>query len=158
MELNFIEVVRELILPIITIALGYFGWRANADRNKLKAELKGLEASNTSKEIENQSSWIDLYEKLADDQAKRMTSMGDEIQVLNKNIKRLENALNKIHNCRHYDLCPVRDALELSKPERVARNRPQRKPATNRQREPVDRENDTSNDSTTDDGEDQPHT
>jgi hypothetical protein len=153
MEINLIEVVQSVILPTMTVLLGYFGWRANADKNKLMAELKGMEAANTAKDIENKRSWLELYEDISNDQAVRLTNMQAEIQTLIKNIKKLENALNKIHNCRYYDVCPVRDALELSKPQRVINTGQHRKPTTNRQREPVGDENDTPDSNTTDDSE-----
>jgi hypothetical protein len=118
---NFIEVVQSVILPIVTMVLGYFGWRANADKNKLKAELKGLEVSNISKEIENQSDWLDLYKKLHNDQAERITQAMSEIEQLKKTINKFENAFKKAHSCTYYDICPVRD--ELSKPETGGRKR-----------------------------------
>lgn len=118
---NFIEAVQSVILPVVTVVLGYFGWRANADKNKLKAELKGLEISNNSKEIENQSDWLDLYKKLHDDQAVRITQAMSEIEQLKKTINKFENAFKKAHSCTYYDICPMRD--ELSKPEANARKR-----------------------------------
>lgn len=118
---NFIEVVQNVILPVVTVVLGYFGWRANADKNKLKVELKGLEISNNSKEIENQSDWLDLYKKLHDDQAVRITRAMSEIEQLKKTINKFENAFKKAHSCTYYDICPMRD--ELSKPEANARKR-----------------------------------
>lgn len=118
---NFIEVVQSVILPIVTMVLGYFGWRANADKNKLKAELKSIEASNTSKEIENQSSWIDLYEKLANNQAKRMAEMEAEIQQLKKTIRNFEHVFKKVRNCINYDACPIR--VELQKFESSTRRK-----------------------------------
>lgn len=112
---NFIEVVQSVILPIVTMVLGYFGWRANADKNKLKAELKSLEHSNISKEIENQSDWLDLYKKLHNDQAERITQAMTEIDQLKKTINKFEHAFKKAHTCTYYDVCPIRG--ELSKHE-----------------------------------------
>lgn len=140
---NFIEVIQSVILPIVTIVLGYFGWRANADKNKLKVELKSLEHSNTAKEIENQSSWIDLYEKLANSQAKRMASMEEELQQVKKNLNKFENAFKKAHGCNYFDVCPIR--YELSKFENTNRKGTARKPRTNRQRERPDGESDKGN-------------
>ncbi|WP_163320468.1 hypothetical protein [Dysgonomonas sp. 520] len=139
METNFIEVVQSVILPIVTIVLGYFGWRANADKNKLQAELKSLEHSNVSKEIENQNSWLDLYKKLHNDQAERMAQMEGEIQKLKNTIKNFEYAFKKAHSCRFYDVCPVRS--ELQKFENNNGKRTRRKPSTNRPRDSTDREN-----------------
>lgn len=39
---TIIEIVNSVLLPVITVALGYFGWRANADKNRFKAEIKIL--------------------------------------------------------------------------------------------------------------------
>lgn len=130
---NFIEIVQSGILPIVTMVLGYFGWRANADKNKLKAELKSLEHSNISKEIENQSSWIDLYKKLHDDQAERMTQMEGQIQQLKKTIRNFEYAFKKSNTCPYYDSCPI--WVELSKLENGVRKRNSTKPAGTRQRQ-----------------------
>lgn len=148
---NFIGVVQSVILPIVTMVLGYFGWRANADKNKLKAELKSLEHSNISKEIENQSSWLDLYKKLHNDQAERMTQMEDEIQQLKKIINKFEHAFKKATGCNYYDVCPIR--VELSKLENSGRKRTARKPRTNRQREHPDGEDHESGDNTSGESE-----
>lgn len=128
---NFIEVVQSVIIPIMTVALGYFGWRANADKNKLKTELKGLEAVNISKEIENQSDWIDLYKKLHNDQAERITQAMDEIEQLKKTIAKFEYALKKANSCTYYHICPIRD--ELSKYENRNRKRKPTNAGFNRQ-------------------------
>ena len=141
---HFIEVVQSVILPIVTMVLGYFGWRANTDRNKLKAELKGLEVSNISKEIENQSSWIDLYEKLANNQAKQMADMQAEIVQLKKTLAKHEIIFKKASGCNYYDVCPLR--FELSKLQNNSRQKSPRKPRTNRQREHPDGEDNESSD------------
>lgn len=154
MELNFIEVVQNVILPITTMVLGYYGWRAKADKNKLEAELKGLEHENQTKEIGVQSSWIDLYKKLHDDQAARMGQMETEIQSLYKKLKKFEDAFKKVYHCTYYDVCPVRDFL--SKSEGNNRTAAHRKRPTNRQREPDDKADSTPGDNPADDSEDQP--
>lgn len=151
---NFIEVVQSVILPIVTMVLGYFGWRANADKNKLKAELKSLEHSNISKEIENQSSWIDLYEKLANNQAQRMAQMEEEIQQLKKTIRTFENAFKKANSCTYYDVCPIR--LELQKSESVRRKRNGANPAGTGQRKRKNNIRDPVADDAQDDGEAEP--
>lgn len=117
---QIIEILNSLILPVVTVILGYFGWRANAEKNRLKAELRGVEESNISKEIENQSSWIDLYKKLADDQAARINEAMGKILKLEQTISRLEDALNQTKNCAYYENCPVRKSLKDAKRRRPA--------------------------------------
>jgi hypothetical protein len=151
---NFIEVVQSVILPIVTMVLGYFGWRANADKNKLKAELKGLEVSNISKEIENQSDWLDLYKKLHNDQAERITQAMSEIELLKKTINKFENAFKKAHSCTHYDICPIRD--ELSKLEADGRKRVGTKHNGPRQRKRKDNKGNQTPDNATNDSEADP--
>jgi len=151
---NFIEVVQSVILPIVTMVLGYFGWRANADKNKLKAELKGLEASNISKEIENQSDWLDLYKKLHNDQAERITQAMEEIEQLKKNLNKFENAFKKAHSCNYYDVCPIRD--ELSKLETGNRKRVATKRNGSGQRKRKDNQGNQSTDNASDNGEANP--
>ena len=133
---EILEAIQTYILPVVTLILTYYGWRATSEKNKLKAELKGLEASNTAKDIENQSSWLELYKQLHDDMAKRMVSMETEIQTLKKTIKLFENAFKKIHDCLFDGVCPV--AAELQKYKATNRQRTNKRPKTNRQREPAD--------------------
>jgi len=109
---EIITLINSIVLPVITVLLGYFGWRANAERNRLKAEIKGMEASNITKEIENQNGWIDLYKKLADDQATRITQAMDKIQQLEKTINDFQNAFNKANTCLYSGDCPVRIFLQ----------------------------------------------
>ncbi len=150
-----LESFNTYLLPFLTIFLSYYGWRATIEKNKLKAELKGLEGSNTAQEIENQKSWLDLYRKLHDDQAQRMVSMEKEIQSLKKTIKFFENAFRKIQGCQYVDICPV--ALELQKHEASNRKRTNKRPSTNRQREPTGGGADNNTDSnTTDDSKTKP--
>lgn len=139
MELSIIEVVQSIILPTVTVILGYFGWKASAEKNKLKAELKGLEASNVSKEIENQSSWIDLYEKLHDDQAKRIVVLDAKVSELSKELNTFKNAFAKASSCIHFSVCPLRE--QLSKSKTGYRKGTSGKRDTNRQREPTRGEN-----------------
>ncbi|MFR9165000.1 MAG: hypothetical protein ACLVKO_01780 [Dysgonomonas sp.] len=151
---NFIEVVQSVILPVVTVALGYFGWRANADKNKLKAELKGLEVANISKEIENQSDWLDLYKKLHNDQAERITQAMDEIELLKKTINKFEHAFKKAHNCIHYDVCPIRN--ELSKHENRNRKGNGANPAGTGQRKRKSNIRDATDDHADNDGKTEP--
>lgn len=150
MELSFIEVFQSIVLPSVTVIIGYFGWKATAEKNKLKAEVEGMKASNTEQEIKNQSSWIDLYKKLHDDQAERLSVAELEIQGLKKTIFKFEHAFKKYHTCPHYANCPIQ--LELSKfktkdDKRSKANRP-----TSRQREPPSDEDDQSGNDTAGDG------
>lgn len=150
MELNFIEVFQNIALPSVTVIIGYFGWKATAEKNKLKAEVEGMKASNTEQEIKNQSSWIDLYKKLHDDQAARLTQAELEIQGLKKTIIILEHALKKYHTCPHYANCPIH--LELSKFKNRDDKRNKGNRTAGRQREPPGDKDDKSGDHTADDG------
>ena len=150
---EILEVTQTYLLPIITLILSYYGWRATSEKNKLKVELKGLEASNVTKEIENQKSWLELYKQLHDDQAQRMVSMEKEIQSLKKTIKYFENAFKKIQGCIYVDVCPI--AAELQKHENSNRKRANKRPSTNRQREPADTAQNHTDNSSTGESEDE---
>lgn len=134
MELNFIEIFQNMVLPSVTVIIGYFGWKATAEKNKLKAEVEGIKANNTEQEIKNQSSWIDLYKKLHDDQAERLTMAEKEIQGLKKTIFKFEHAFKKYHTCPYATNCPIQ--LELSKFKSRDDKRDKREQPTDRQREP----------------------
>lgn len=134
MELNFIEVFQNMVLPSVTVIIGYFGWKATAEKNKLKAEVEGIKANNTEQEIKNQSSWIDLYKKLHDDQAERLTMAEKEIQGLKKTIFKFEHAFKKYHTCPHATTCPIQ--LELSKFKSRDNKPDKREQPADRQREP----------------------
>lgn len=149
MELNFIE-VSQFILAAVTLTTGYFGWKATSEKNKLKAEVEGMKASNTEQEIKNQSSWIDLYKKLHDDQAERLSVAELEIQDLKKTIFKFEHAFKKYHTCPHYANCPIQ--LELSKFKNRDDKRSKANRAASRQREPPSDEDDQGSDDTTGDG------
>lgn len=149
-----LEVIQAYFLPFLTLVLSLYGWRANSEKNKLKAELKGLEASNVAKEIDNQMSWLELYKKLHDDQAQRMVSMEKEIQSLKKTIKYFENAFKKVQSCIYVDVCPI--AFELQKHENNNRKRTNNRQSTNRQREPTDTAQSDTDKSPTSESEDEP--
>lgn len=149
MELNFIEVFQSIVLPSVTIISGYFGWKATSEKNKLKAEVEGMKASNTEQEIKNQSSWIDLYKKLHDDQARRLANAELEIQSLNKALTRFEDAFKKYSICTHPAPCPIQ--LELSKLKDRDEKRNTGKRTGHRQREPTgDKDDKSANDATGD--------
>jgi hypothetical protein len=116
---NFIEVlqtvVQNIVLPSVAVIMSYFGWKANSERNKLKAEIEGMRASNTEQEIKNQSSWIDLYEKLHDNQAKRIVELDAKVSELSKELNTFKNAFAKASSCPHFSVCPLRDQLSKSK-------------------------------------------
>ncbi len=150
MELNFIEVFRDIALPFITVVLGYFGWKARAEKKKLQAEVDGMKASNTKQEIENQSSWIDLYKKLHDDQAERLHMAELEIQGLKKALTRFEDAFKKYSICTHPAPCPIQ--LELSKLKDRDEKRGKAKRTGSRQREPTGDQDDESDNNATGDG------
>lgn len=130
----FIDVATKIILPFVTLGISYFGWKARAEKNKLKAEIEGIKANNTEQEIKNQSSWIDLYKKLHDDQAERLTMAEKEIQALKKTIFKFEHAFKKYHTCPYAASCPIQ--LELSKFKTRDDARDKRDRPTDRQREP----------------------
>lgn len=149
MELNFIE-VSEFILAVVALVTGYFGWKARAEKNKLKEEVEGMRASNTEQDIKNQSSWIDLYKKLHDDQAERLTNAEQEIQGLKKTLFKFEHAFKKYYTCPHYANCPIQH--ELSK----FKDREEKPSKTNgtghRQREPAGNQDNKSDNHATGDG------
>ncbi len=129
------NILQYVLLPAVTIVLGLIGWRANADKRKLRIEVDNLQAENTSKEIENQSDWLDLYKKLHNDMAERLVVLESENKRINQRIKLFENALKKVYACKYYNTCPAR--LELSKLEASDNRQPaRRKQKSNRQREP----------------------
>lgn len=150
MELTFIEVIQGVVLPSVTVIIGYFGWKATAEKNKLKAEIEGMKASNTEQEIKNQSSWIDLYKKLHDDQAERLTQAELEIQGLKKTILQFEHAFKKYHTCFHSTNCPIQ--LELSKFKTRDDKRSKANRTTSRQRDPPSDPDDQNSDNATGDG------
>lgn len=115
---NFIEVlqtvVQNIVLPSVAVIMSYFGWKANSERNKLKAEIEGMRASNTEQEIKNQSSWIDLYEKLHDNQARRLVELDAKVSELSKELNTFKNAFAKASSCAHFAICPLREQLSKS--------------------------------------------
>lgn len=134
MELTFIEVVQSVVLPTVTVITGYFGWKATAEKNKLKAEVEGMKASNTEQEIKNQSSWIDLYKKLHDDQAARLSDAELKIQELTNIVTKFEYAFKKYNACPYAHSCPIQ--LELSKSQDRDQKRGKANRSADRQREP----------------------
>ncbi len=136
---------KEFVPSIVAVISLYYGWRANAEKNKLKAELSGLEA-------ESQKSWLDLYKKLHDDQAMRLVTMEDKIQLLEYTIKIFEYAFKKTEDCRYVDHCPIGD--ELQKYKSSNRKGANQRPTTNRQREPGGQAHSQSDNSSTSTGED----
>lgn len=130
----FIDVATKVLIPLTTIVISYFGWKARAEKNKLKAEIEGMKASNTAKDIDNQSSWIDLYKKLHDDQAFRLTKAEEQILELNKTIYKFEKAFKQYHNCPYFASCPIQ--RELSKSKSINKRKKRTDDTDNRQREP----------------------
>ncbi|MDH6310589.1 hypothetical protein M2451_003321 [Dysgonomonas sp. PFB1-18] len=148
MELNFIE-VSQFILAVVTLATGYFGWKATSEKNKLKAEVDGMKANNEAQEIKNQNSWLDLYKKLHDDQASRLHKAELEIQGLKKALTRFEDAFKKYTICPHAP-CPIQ--LELSKLKTRDDKRSKGKRTGSRQREPTSDEDDQADNDPAGDG------
>lgn len=130
----FIEIFQSIVMPGVTLIVGYFGWKANAEKNKLKAEVEGMKATNVAKEIENQNSWIDLYKKLHDDLALRLTDAEKEISELKKTIYIHEVAFQKANACPYGNNCPI--IHELSKSKSINKRKKRTDDTDNRQREP----------------------
>ncbi|WP_108822008.1 hypothetical protein [Dysgonomonas sp. Marseille-P4361] len=130
----FIEIFQSIVMPGVTLIVGYFGWKANAEKNKLKAEVEGMKATNVAKEIENQNSWIDLYKKLHDDLALRLTDAEKEISELKKTIYIHEVAFQKANACPYGNNCPI--IHELSKSKNINKRKKRADDTDNRQREP----------------------
>lgn len=146
----FIDVATKVLIPLVTIVISYFGWKARAEKNKLKAEIEGMKASNTAKDIDNQSSWIDLYKKLHDDQAFRLSKAEEQILELNKTIYKFEKAFKQYHTCPHFASCPIQ--RELSKSKGNNKRDKRTNGADNRQREPPSDQDDESLDDSAGDG------
>lgn len=134
MELNFVEIFQTIVNPLITIIIGIFGWKANAEKNELKIKIEGMKADNESKDIKNRDSWLDHYKKLHDDQAARLSEMESQILDLKKQLFRFENAFKKYHTCAYAPTCPIH--MELSKFKARDGKRVQREYIADRQREP----------------------
>jgi len=134
MELTFIGVFQYVVQPTITLIIGYFGWKATAEKNKLKVEVEGMRAKNEDQEIKNQDNWLDLYKKLHDDLAFRLTEAEQQLSNLKRTIYKHEIAFKKANACPHYDSCPI--LLELSKSKDSNRGNKGRDKTDNRQREP----------------------
>lgn len=147
----FIDVATKIILPFVTLGISYFGWKANADKNKLKAEIEGMKANNETKQIANQNSWIDLYKKLHDDLALRLTDAEKEISELKKTIYIHEVAFQKANACPYGANCPI--IHELSKFKNRDEKRSKTNRAASRQREPPSDENNQGGDNTTGDSQ-----
>lgn len=136
MEFNYIDIFQSVVFPATSIIIGYFGWKATAEKNKLKAEVEGLKANNESLEIKNQSSWIDLYQKLHEDQARRLLAMETELQKLKKDLIRFEYAFKKHSTCSLATTCPIHLELQKFQDREYTTYRNNRTEA--RQREPPD--------------------
>lgn len=108
-------IVQNIILPSVAVIMSYFGWKANSERNKLKADIEGMKANNEEQIIKNQSSWIDLYEKLHDNQALRIVELDAKVSELSKELNTFKNAFAKASSCIHFAICPLRDQLSKSK-------------------------------------------
>lgn len=147
---NIQTVVQNIILPSVAVIMSYFGWKANSERNKLKAEIEGMKASNTEQEIKNQSSWIDLYEKLHENQAKRIVELDAKVSQLSKELNIFKNAFAKASSCPHFSVCPLHEQLQNSKDNN--RKRTPRKGDTDRQRKSIRGEGNKGSDHTTNNG------
>lgn len=142
--------MEQYITEILVLIVGAFvGWFPN--RKKQKVDTKQIEVDVLEKSLQVLNK--DVVQPLRDN----LELLRVEYSELSKDFKKIKNAVNKMYSCRHLTSCPI--SLELQKSDKNNGNRKGNggKPTTNRQREPVDRENDTSGDSAADDGEDQPH-
>jgi hypothetical protein len=76
----------------------------------------------------------------------------EELAIARDELKKLKNAINKRYTCRNNADCPI--SVGLQKQQDSDRKRTRRKPATNRQREPVAEDNDETGDNSSDNGQD----
>lgn len=92
---EIISIVLNALLGggiVVTIAT------LRATRNKAKAEAEQADATSTNTILKiNQEYIVEPLQK--------------EINALRNNIKSLTKALNRISDCPHSDVCPVRDEL-----------------------------------------------
>ncbi|MDR3057758.1 MAG: hypothetical protein LBU84_06415 [Prevotella sp.] len=118
------------------------GWLPN--RNKNKADTRKVETEVLTTSLQTLRN--DVVEPLRVE----LKTLREDYDSINKTLKTLQNAINKMYGCPALPSCPIR--VELQKQDRNGKNRKPKQP-TNRQREPVDKDNDESSDSSTIDSE-----
>jgi len=128
--------------PYITEALmlvlgAVLGWLPN--RNKNKADTRKVEVEVLTTSLQTLRN--DVVEPLKVE----LKSLREDYDSINKTLKTLQNAINKMYGCPALPHCPIR--VELQKQDRNGKNGKPKQP-TNRQREPVDKGNDESADNT----------
>ncbi len=136
----FEQYIGELIVAIGSAATTWL-----ISRKKQKVDTKKIEIEILEKSLQILNK--DVVEPLQD----RLVLLQNDYTSLNKNLKRLQDAINKMYNCRLLPSCPIR--AELQKQENSVRKGNNRKQPTNRQREPVCRADDEANKNTSDTGD-----
>ena len=92
--MEHLENILPYIISAITAIAGWIG-----GRRKTKAELEGMNADNAEKLLKLNNQFI-------------VEPLTKEINVLSKKITKLEKAINRVGDCPHSLVCPVRDELQ----------------------------------------------
>ena len=93
----------EIIIAIITLVFGsgcfYSLITLKATRAKANEDVNGAKLDNATKLLELNKTYV-------------VEPVTNKLDVLTKNIKKLERAVSKANNCIHTDNCPVKHELQ----------------------------------------------
>lgn len=92
----------DTILTLLTLVAGG-GWLF--DRRRHRQEVESLKADNRQKNMELSKMYVDEFKENIAEPLRR------EVRELKREIKHLNNALDKIKDCPHAGSCPVYDEL-----------------------------------------------
>lgn len=96
------QALIETLLALLTLAAGG-GWLF--DRKRHRREIESLAADNRQKDMDLSKMYVDEFKENIAEPLRR------EVRELKREIKRLNNALDKIQDCPHAGDCPVYDEL-----------------------------------------------
>ncbi|WP_165027085.1 hypothetical protein [Dysgonomonas sp. ZJ279] len=134
------QYVGELFSAVVAALITYF-----STRKRQKVDTKQIEVDVLEKAL--QVIQKDVVEPLT----KRLALLQKENETTNKYLNKLQNAINKMYNCRSLSNCPIR--IELQKPEGNNRKGNVIKSRANRPRDSTHREDNEGVDNSKDNGD-----
>ncbi len=124
--------LEQYIPELMTLVLGAFlGWFPN--RKKQRVDTKQIEVDVLEKSLQV------LHKDVVEPLTARFVLLQEDYGNVLVQLKQLRNAIEKMHNCRYVNECPIRRELQNDKANGNTHYR--RRTPTNRQREPDGREN-----------------
>lgn len=138
------QYITEALMLILGALVGWF-----PNRKKQKVDTKQIEVEVLEKAL------IVIEKNVVEPLTNRFILLQTENDITNQNLKKLQNAINKMYNCRSLSNCPIR--IELSKPEGNNRKGNAGRPRANRPRDSTNRDNDQSGDDSSDNSDSDDH-